>query len=86
MRLALSHEPSSRDGGIVECMGGHHMSTARQDVVLVTGASVGIGLALARQLIDMDYRLILTARASSLNRFEEAGIEQSERVWLRALM
>ena len=30
-------------------------------------------------------RLVLTARASSLPRFAEAGVEASERVWLRAL-
>ena len=53
--------------------------------ILVTGASTGIGLALARRLLSTDNRLILTARESSLPRFDAAGIEPSERVRLRAL-
>lgn len=56
------------------------------DVVLVTGASSGLGLALARRLLDRaEYRLILTARERSLPRFEDAGIRSGERVWLRPL-
>lgn len=54
-------------------------------VVLVTGASTGLGLALARQLLDTPYRLILTARADSLPRFNAAGIRESNRLWLRPL-
>jgi short-subunit dehydrogenase len=54
--------------------------------VLVTGASVGVGLELARLLIERtDHRLILTARASSMVRFEEAGIHESERIRLRSM-
>lgn len=53
--------------------------------VLITGASTGIGLALSRLLLDSDYHLILTARAGSLARFNQAGIEERERVWIRAL-
>lgn len=58
--------------------------------VLVTGASSGLGLALSRQLIaaqtkGRDYRLVLTARARSLRRFAEAGITESDRLWLRPL-
>jgi short-subunit dehydrogenase len=52
---------------------------------LVTGASTGLGLALARKLIALPYRLILTARESSLHRFAHEGIHESERVWIRAL-
>ncbi len=55
------------------------------ETVLITGASTGLGLALARRLVDSDYRLILTARASSMHRFAEAGIAPSERIWLRPL-
>ena len=58
---------------------------AEGEVVLVTGASIGLGLAIARALLKTERRLILTARASSLSRFAEVGILESERVWLRAL-
>ncbi len=53
--------------------------------VLVTGASTGLGLALARRLIAADYRAILTSRHGSLARFAEAGIVEGEHVHLRAL-
>ena len=53
--------------------------------ILITGASTGIGLALARRLLDTDHRLVLTARSSSLARFETEGIAESESVRLRAL-
>ncbi len=55
------------------------------DTILLTGASSGLGLAIARLLFDTDHRLILTARAASLPRFEGAGIGPSERVRLRPL-
>jgi len=56
------------------------------EVVLVTGASVGLGLALARLLLEDESRhLVLTARADSLPRFAELGIREGRRVWLRAL-
>jgi len=55
-------------------------------VVLLTGASTGIGLALARKLIAWQSgRIVLTARESSLHRFEREGLVESDRVWLRAL-
>ncbi len=54
--------------------------------VLVTGASTGLGLAVAKRLIaDTPHRLILTARASSLERFAAHGITESPRIWLRPL-
>jgi short-subunit dehydrogenase len=53
--------------------------------VLVTGASTGLGLALARRLLQTEHRLVLTSRKESLARFAEAGIEDSERVRIRAL-
>ena len=53
---------------------------------LLTGASTGLGLALAKRLIShTPYRVILTARASSLERFAAHDITESERVWLRPL-
>ncbi|QQR91747.1 MAG: SDR family NAD(P)-dependent oxidoreductase [Myxococcales bacterium] len=58
----------------------------KHEVVLVTGASSGLGLALSKLLLSTtEHKLILTARESSLPRFEEQGIQQSERVWLRPL-
>jgi hypothetical protein len=54
--------------------------------VLLTGASSGIGLALSRLLLPLArYRLILTARASSLPRFAAAGIHESDRGRLRPM-
>ena len=54
-------------------------------VVLLTGASSGLGLALARKLLPGGYRLILTARLESLPRFADAGIVENDFVHLRAL-
>ncbi len=54
-------------------------------VVLVTGASSGLGLAIARRLADGPWRLVLTARAASLERFAQAGIHESECLLVRAL-
>lgn len=53
--------------------------------VLLTGASAGLGLAMARALLESDRRVVLTARASSLHRFAEAGFVESDRVVIRAL-
>lgn len=53
--------------------------------MLVTGASSGLGLALARRLMQTEHRLVLTARKESLPRLERAGIRESERVRIRAL-
>ncbi len=55
-------------------------------VVLVTGASSGLGLAIAKQLIeDSHYFLVLTARSSSVFRFEDERIASAENLWLRDL-
>lgn len=55
-------------------------------VLLVTGASTGLGLALAKLLIrETRYRLVLTARAESMPRFAAAGIGRGPRVRLAEL-
>lgn len=60
-----------------------------RQVVLVTGASVGLGLAIGRRLINEQTRselhLVLTAREGSLHRFREQGILESEHIWIRPL-
>ncbi len=62
------------------------MPSPNPPVVLITGASVGLGLAIARLLLaETEHRLILTARASSMARFADVGLEENERVWLRPL-
>lgn len=53
--------------------------------VLITGASTGIGLAIARALCRTRYRVILTARESSLPRFAAHAVGESENVRIRPL-
>jgi NAD(P)-dependent dehydrogenase (short-subunit alcohol dehydrogenase family) len=61
------------------------MTRSNNQVVLVTGASTGLGLAIARELLSTTHRLILTARTASLPRFAAAGISESPRLWIRPL-
>ncbi len=49
-------------------------------VVFLTGASSGLGLALARRLVRGPWRVVLSARAESLNRLHEAGFAPGERL------
>lgn len=54
--------------------------------LLVTGASTGLGLALAKKLLEETrYRLALTARAGSIARFADSGITEGPRVRLLPL-
>lgn len=62
-----------------------HGTTSDRPVVLLTGASTGLGLALARQLADRGYRRVLTARRESLGRFATEGIGEDEFTVLRPL-
>jgi NADP-dependent 3-hydroxy acid dehydrogenase YdfG len=61
-------------------------SEGRKRVVLITGASTGLGLALAKSLLESGkYHVIATARRSSLQRFENEGFFESENLWVRPL-
>lgn len=61
-------------------------SEDRKRVVLVTGASTGLGLALVKELSLSDkFHVIATARASSLARFGAAGVIESKNLWIRPL-
>jgi short-subunit dehydrogenase len=54
--------------------------------VLITGASTGLGLALAKELAQSgDFRVIATARESSLYRFKDAGVVENENLLIRPL-
>ena len=59
--------------------------TRRRRVVLVTGASTGIGLALVRELLKTEMRIVATARESSLPRFGLEGLQDNERLLIRPL-
>jgi NAD(P)-dependent dehydrogenase (short-subunit alcohol dehydrogenase family) len=61
--------------------------SSRKPVILVTGASSGIGLALVKALSDRldDYQVVATARGKSLPKFSGAGILESDDLRLRAL-
>jgi len=58
----------------------------KKRVVLITGASTGLGLALVKELLASGhFHVVATARSTSLNRFEAAGVFQSENLWIRPL-
>lgn len=52
---------------------------------MITGASSGLGLALARRLAQRPVNVVVTARADSIARFAEAGIREDERTAIVAL-
>lgn len=54
-------------------------------LVVLTGASTGLGLAIARLLVARDFRVVLTARSDSQSRFAQAGFVESDRLLLRTL-
>lgn len=58
----------------------------RRRVVLITGASTGLGLALVKELSKSNrYHVIATARQSSLHRFKNEGVFESQNLWIRPL-
>lgn len=61
------------------------MSSEIPKVLLLTGASSGLGLILAKKLLKENYHLVLTARETSLHRFKEEGIEEGDNLWIRPL-
>lgn len=61
-------------------------TSARRRVVLVTGASTGLGLALVKELLQTkQYHVIATARRTSLHRFRNQGLSERENLWIRPL-
>ena len=61
------------------------MAGVRSLRILLTGASSGVGMAIARRMMDTPHRVFLTARAESLGRFGAAGVHESDNVQIRAL-
>ena len=58
----------------------------KKDIVLITGASAGLGLEIARKVIaSKQYRVVLTARPNSIERFADEGIFESDDILLRPL-
>jgi short-subunit dehydrogenase len=53
--------------------------------ILITGASTGLGLAIARDLQSVGAQLVLTARPSSMQRFNALGFVDGPETWLRPL-
>ena len=54
-------------------------------VVLITGASSGVGLELLKLLQGRPYRIVATARPSSVTRFAQLGIMPSESLLIESL-
>lgn len=57
----------------------------RKKVILITGASTGLGLSIAKSFLGTPFHLVLTARKQSLPRFEAEGIAPASDVWIRPL-
>lgn len=58
----------------------------KKPVLLLTGASSGLGLTLAKMLIaEKRFNLVLTARKKSMRHFNEEGIFESDDIHLREL-
>jgi NAD(P)-dependent dehydrogenase (short-subunit alcohol dehydrogenase family) len=57
----------------------------RKPVVLVTGTSSGVGLALVKELIDGPLHVVATALPTSLHLLAEAGVHADNDLWIRGL-
>jgi NAD(P)-dependent dehydrogenase (short-subunit alcohol dehydrogenase family) len=57
-------------------------ASGEPSVVFLTGASAGLGLAIARELGSAGFRRVLGARRESLGRFAGAGIRDDDRTLL----
>ncbi len=63
----------------------NHQNRNFRPVILLTGASSGIGLAIARDLFTLsEYRVVITARENSINQLANE-FNETERFWLRTL-
>lgn len=57
----------------------------QRKVVLITGASTGLGLSIAKAFKNQPVHLVLTARESSIKRFEQSEFSPSENCWIEIL-
>ncbi len=57
-------------------------SSKKAQTILLTGASTGLGWAIAQSLLKTGHRIALTARAGSLSRFKKLGVEENSRVMI----
>ncbi len=61
------------------------MNKDQKPVVLITGASTGLGLKLAQFLAKKEFHLILTARQASISRFDAERVFESQDLWIRSM-
>ncbi len=60
--------------------------TGKRRVVLITGASTGLGLAITQLLLKKDkFVVVATCRQSSMERFAKLGLIENENFWIRPL-
>jgi short-subunit dehydrogenase len=86
---AIEGEPVSTLNNVTEdkeLKNSQGLTKSKRKVIFVTGASTGLGLALAKKLIKNDeFFLVLTARKASQFRFIDESIFEAKNIWLRDL-